>query len=556
MALLVPHFFPNYPKESPLNFADYPFAFQLFNVQFEGFMCIVGSRQIAKSTTFAVRQLLNSQLFVGFTSLYIVPRLQQRVTYANRLQEVHRAATFYSNDHRYRQNLNYKEFPNKSVIELAYVLSSDANVRSKSAMEILIDEAAEFDSDLELGVFQAQAATHTPITIYAGTSTTTDSFLAHKDSISSGGEWVMKCPVGHYNIPTMDHGVMEMIQPDGPSCSKCQRLLDVRNGRFYHADQNAFAMGRRGFHIPQLIVPAVVNNPARWAKIYNLKVTGNFRKFQQDVLGIATEEGEREITRKHLMEICTLGSNLTRLHENAANRKYMFVVSGCDWGGSDYNQALHIKKSTTVHCMMGITGTGQFEIIHFQRYEGMNYDDITDDIVGNHIKLKGDAISSDFGVGAVYNSRIRLKIPQECHLIFGYVGPMSALISEPKGDHIYNQWSLNKTESISFVYDAIRQKRIRCYSWEKAEAYLTDCLNMFRAPGETKGESGATTFLYHAHPSKPNDALQAMNYCYTIGKILLGEPMFADVSMALRLRTMLQTAPNHFSSRMPHAISG
>jgi cephalosporin-C deacetylase-like acetyl esterase len=31
----------------------------------------------------------------------------------------------------------------------------------------------------------------------------------------------------------------------------------------------------------------------------------------------------------------------------------------------------------------------------------------------------------------------------------------------PKQDHIYNQWSLNKTESISMTYDAVREQRIR-----------------------------------------------------------------------------------------------
>jgi len=43
------------------------------------------------------------------------------------------------------------------------------------------------------------------------------------------------------------------------------------------------------------------------------------------------------------------------------------------------------------------------------------------------------------------------KILPEQHVVFGYVGPTSALISEPKGDHMFNQWSLNKTESISLT---------------------------------------------------------------------------------------------------------
>ena len=40
---------------------------------------------------------------------------------------------------------------------------------------------------------------------------------------------------------------------------------------------------------------------------------GGSRQFQQEVLGIATEEGEKEITRKQLEAICTLGTSFPRL---------------------------------------------------------------------------------------------------------------------------------------------------------------------------------------------------------------------------------------------------
>ena len=110
---------------------------------------------------------------------------------------------------------------------------------------------------------------------------------------------------------------------------------------------------------------------------------------------------------------------------------------------------------------------------------------------------------------------------------------------------MYNQWSLNKTESISLTYEAVRQQRIRCFDWEIADEYLSDFLNLFRAPGERPGSggsgAGASTFLYRAHPSKPNDTLMATNYAYMLAKILLGEPMFADLSLKLRLENTLQT---------------
>lgn len=555
LVFLTGFYFPRYPKDKPLLFSDYAFSMQLLAIHFGSYTCIKGSRQISKSTTFGVRQLLLARVFPGWRSLYLCPRRQQLETYQNRLLDLERAQIDYNPKPALRSNLRLKEFSNGSRIELAYILNTDANIRSRSCDEIILDEAMDFDADLETNVKMVQSASVTPVTTYAGTSLTTDTFLEKKFNESSMASWVMTCPNGHENIPLLEHGVLDMIQKIGPCCTKCGKLLDVRRGRFLHADMKAFNEERYGYHIPQLIVPAVVNNPMRWAEIWDLKNRiGNERKFKQEVLGIATEEGEREITRKQLQDICILGDNLNLLQERAAKRQYQYVVSGCDWGGSDYQPMSNMKVSTTVHVIMGITATGMFDILRIDRYTGMNYDSIIQYISANHLKYAGTAMGCDTGVGAVYNSKLRETIPPEKHLMFTYVGPTTALISEPKAVHIYNTWSLNKTESLSFTFDAIRAKRIRCFDWRLAGEYLEDCLNMYRAPGEKSGAAGTNTFLYRASASKPNDTLQAMNYAYMLGKILLGEPMFADNSVRLRVE---QTIRGNFNyGQRPGAFSG
>ncbi len=67
----------------------------------------------------------------------------------------------------------------------------------------------------------------------------------------------------------------------------------------------------------------------------------------------------------------------------------------------------------------------------------------------------------------------------------------------------------------------VRSGRIRCFAWEYAEEYLSDFLNLFRAPGESSSGQGteATTFIYRSHPSKPNDTLMAVNYAFLIGRV-------------------------------------
>jgi hypothetical protein len=562
LVFLTPHFWPRYPKDEPLNFADFPFAFQMFEFQMGGFTVFRGSRQITKSTSFCCRQQLNARFLPGFKSLYLAPRNQQLETYQNKMREIEHAMAGFNKrrDPDLRKNLGYKEFLNGSTIEMVYVLTTASPVRGKSADELLYDETQDFDPDLEIEVAEIQSASPFPVTIYAGTSLDTNTMLEKKWTDSSQGLWLMKCEhCNHQNIPLPEHKVLDMIQPSGPACVKCGRPINVRDGRYVHSYPHLVGAGRKGFHIPQIIVPAVVNNPIRWARIYENKVKhGGSRKFLQEILGIAVEEGEREITTKNLRDICILGRDIEALQRKARENRYDYVISGADWGGSDYIPAQHIKISTTVHVIMGITSDGKFDILHIRRYSGMNYDDIVGDMMRNHESMRGKFMASDFGVGAVYNSKIREKIPPEKHLIFAYVGPASDLVAEPKGAHIYNQWSLNKTESISLTYEAVRQGRIRCFAWEYAEEYLSDFLNLFRAPGERSSSgqgSGATTFIYRSHPSKPNDTLMAVNYAYMLGKILLGEPMFADLSVKLRLEQLLRSDMNYIHSGLG-AISG
>src|ERR1017187_8655633 len=67
------------------------------------------------------------------------------------------------------------------------------------------------------------------------TSLTSGTLLEERFSMSSQAYWVTKCTgCNHYNIPTKDEGIMDMIQPKGFSCCKCGKLMDPRTGHFVH----------------------------------------------------------------------------------------------------------------------------------------------------------------------------------------------------------------------------------------------------------------------------------------------------------------------------------
>jgi len=405
------------------------------------------------------------------------------------------------------------------------------------ANDILVHNCQDFDLSLEVELEEIQSASSFPNTIYSGTSLRTDSALEAKWNRSSRGIWTMKCGgCNHYNQPISEGNVMDMIQPAGPCCTKCGKPIDVAKGQWIHESPDLLAAGYKGLHVPKIIVPAIANNPFKWNRIYMQSKTIDQRKFFQEILGIATEEGERELSLKQLETICILGPS-SKLKNAARNREYRYVISGCDWGGSDYIQALGTKTSFTVHAMLGITNTGHMHIIHLRQYSGMHYAEVAGDIIHNHKALNGFAMGSDFGVGMQYNNYLREHLVPNRHFILNYVGPNSAMFASPKGEHMFNQYSLNKTESITMLYEAIKRQRILCYDWQESGERLTEFLNLIRAPHENA--AGNTTFRYIRHGSKSDDTLHAVNFAYTVARLALGEPLFEDRSLSIHIDKML-----------------
>ena len=252
-----------------------------------------------------------------------------------------------------------------------------------------------------------------------------------------------------------------------------------------------------------------------------------------------------------LINICTLGDQ-SPLIKRAEERKYRFVVSGCDWGGSDYDISLKTKVSYTVHIMLGQNLDKTFDIIHMKRYEGMSYRNIADDIMHWHNKLKGNALGADFGVGMAYNMLLREKMDPARHLIFNYTGPNTVPAKESKIQ--FNQFSLNKTDSITSLYYAIKNRRIKCYNWAVAKEFLKDFLNLYRTP--TDSNAGANTFVYRRHGAKADDTLHAINFAYIVARLYLQEPLVEDISVLRRIEKSLK--PGHIDSmdtKLPQAFS-
>jgi hypothetical protein len=433
---------------------------------------------------------------------------------------------------------------------------------------IAIHNCQLLDPDFLPDIEQCQKASRMASTIYAGTSTTTDSLLETKFLESSQAAWVLRAPGYHSNsvgagwLNCSDkEDILKAIQPQGITNPATGKIIDATDGHFVHQIQSNFEQGYLGFHIPQIIIPDYANAPHKWMEIWNAFQSYDIKKFLQEILGIPTEEGMREITLQDLKNICIIPDSPETLKQQVS--KYKYTVSGCDWGGSDYNPATRTKVSFTVHVILGICWDGSIEIIHIRQYSGMDYRSISNQICDDHKAYNCIGIASDFGVGAAYNMLLRENpiIRPERHFIFGYVGPQSALIKAPSsGPGWFNQYSLNRTESITSLYQAIKSRRFRCYSWDLAQERLSELLNLYRVPTETMG--GNSSFRYQRHGSKADDTLHAINFAFCLARIVLNEPILEDPALSHLFRETFNSAqPAQFFN--PHggfdlggAISG
>lgn len=414
------------------------------------------------------------------------------------------------------------------------------------ANNIVVHNCQGLDAGILPELLYVQTTSKIPSTVFAGTSLTIDTLLESKWQASSQGVWNVKSPDGTHWLNMHDQDTLYKVcnNPKGPTCPYTGEILDVRNGCYVHENLQSLAVGEIGIHVPQCIIPDLVYNPIRWGKIYTKIQQDEFKKVLQECFGIAVSEGSREISEKDLIRMCVLTDTEEELKQKCFTGYYRIVISGCDWGGSDYNPADKSKTSYTVHCIIGLAPDGFVDILRFKRYSGMEYGEIASDIVNAHKNFNGRVIASDFGAGMLYNSEIRNRLPEDTHFIMSYVGPEAAPIATPAKAHMHNQLSINRTESISKVFSSVKsmEPKIRARKWDDMQVYLLDFLNMYRIPTELP--NGKTGFRYMRSAQKADDALHAFNFAYTMMLFYMGVPMVHDVNLEKKLRDVMAGATN------------
>ena len=489
---------------------------------------VISGRQLGKSASLSRGEIFDAVSIPEFKLLYVAPLQEQTRRYsdlyiteairscplATRLQQ---ASMFgkYSDAKRITAT-GHQTFANGSGLQLTYAKTSADRARGITADRIDFDEIQD-QSPENLPIIQESLTSSERFgcSRYTGTAKVTENLIESKWQQSSQCEWIMKCVgCGFNNIPNLDGNVLQMIQADGMHCLHCGKRLDVSNGRWvaaYPSRMDSF----RGYHIPQVVCPFIVDNRNNWDKLLHKLMNGVLATFIQENLGISYSVGQRLLTMKHIRRQCTLPSRKELQDEIKSNpTRYTYIVAGIDWGGAELT-------SFTVITVIGIRPNGRIDVLWAKRFRGFDPDEQMTEIAKICKFYNVAAVAADAGMGLDKNQllakRFNLPIVQMQYTrqlkLFGR--------NQSKGrTNTVQCWTIDKVMALDVLFLAIRNRRI---FFPNEEAFISKYTPDLLSPYESTTEVGGLTHrLYLRSSAQPDDFCHALCFASMCAMKMMG----------------------------------
>ena len=476
---------------------------------------ILSGRQLGKSVSLSRSEIFNLLSIPNYQILYVAPLQEQTRRYSDlyinetiqscplamRLQDSSMAGVL--SDAKIIRATGHQSFGNGSGIQLTYAKTSADRVRGVFCDQLDVDETQDVSGDSLPIIQESLTASEFGITRYTGTAKVVENLIEAKWQKSSMCEWVMKCQgCGYYNIPNLDGKVLQMIQADGMHCIHCGKRLDVSVGQWIAAYPDRMKTFR-GYHIPQVVCPFIVNNKNNWDKLLHKLTTGVLATFIQENLGISYSVGQRLLTMQHIRRQCVLPTT-KRLQEllKANPSRYSFIVAGIDWGGAELS-------SFTVITVIGIRPNGRIDVLWARRYRGFDPDEQMEDIARICRFYNVAAVFADAGMGLDKNQILakRFGLPI-CQMQYTRQLKLFGRNRSTGRTNVVQCWTIDKVMALDVLFLAIRNRRIFFPNEEVfIETFTPDLLSPYESTTEV---GGLTHRLYLRSESQPDDFCHAL----------------------------------------------
>lgn len=478
-------------------------------------ICVHNSMSLSRSEIFNLLSIPN------FQELYIAPLQEQARTYSNlyvneaiqscplaqKLQDSSLAGVL--SDAKIIKTTGHQSFANGAGIQMTYAKFSADRTRGKTADQIDFDEIQDQSSEVIPIIQESMTSSKFGCSRYTGTAKVKENLIEHKWQQSSQCEWVMKCHgCGYYNIPNLDGKVLQMIQADGMHCVHCGKKLDVKDGQWIAAFPDRMKTFR-GYHIPQVVCPFIVENRNNWDKLLHKLMNGVLATFIQENLGISYSVGQRLITQADLVrqsclpDIKTLQDNLDR---------YSYTVAGIDWGGAEL-------QSFTVITVIGIRPDGRIDVLWAKRYRGFDPDDQLVDIAKTCRFYGCTAVAADLGMGMDKNlmlvKRFGLPVVQIMYT------RQNKLFGKNKSGGATGRvqcWTVDKVTALDVLFMSIKNGRI-FFPKTGMDSFFPDILSPYESTTEVGGMEHR---IYLRSEGQPDDFCHALCFSSMVAMKLMG----------------------------------
>ena len=497
-------------RGAPYSLENHPQFREMYSADYAPDTIFMCGRQLGKSMNLSRSEIMDLLTVPHLQILFVAPLESQTSRYSTLyLKEainscpiavqLQQAESEGLSDSPIVKAVHHQSFANGSGIQLTYAKTSSDRARGIFADRIDFDEIQDQLVDNIPIISESLTASDWGIRRFTGTAKTSDNTIEHFWQDSSMCEWCMPCDcVGgeagrYWNIPNIDGKVLDMIHADGVHCVNCGKKINVRKGEWVPAVRDKHNIFR-GYHIPQIVVPFVVEAPLRWSGLVRKVLRLPLPIILQEILGISCSLGARIITQADIERASTLPL-MNKLMK--ARFKYVMTIGGIDWGVAEHD-------SFTVHTIIGVKPDGKLDVLYAKRFIGFDPDEVMMEIAKANQFYQVQLCAGDFGMGFDKNILLEKEYGQRMvqimyvrqNRLLGY----NAFMGHPR-------WTVDKTTALELMFMAIKYGRIHFPPQSEFKLYTDDLLSPYE---EIVESGGLTSRRFLRNPNRPDDFAHAL----------------------------------------------
>jgi hypothetical protein len=515
-------------------------------------------RQVSKSTSLASQGVAHSATTPNFNSLFITPLFEQcrrfSANYVRPFIDESAMRSLLVGPNTVQQILQ-RSFLNNSSMFFSFCFTDVIRIRGIAADRVVVDEVQDINWDFLPVIMECMSASDYGLFQASGTPKTLDNTLEILWRESSMAEWCIRCTAcNHWNICASEHDLIQMLQPQGLSCSKCNRLVNPRpyhhvdtakcgTGQWVHSDRtkiNEFS----GYHAPQPIFPMHYEFPHKWKRLIEKMDPARTPRhiFFNEVLGEACDIGLKLITQADIRAASAIYNKPNKYKEAlAARHNYAQLVMGVDWGGSTApygpgRQALLLDNSDatsyTTFAICGVRANGVIDVLYCYRFSlTSNHLEECQAILRAFRDFGCSIFAHDFGGSGSVRETLMLQSGLPLHAVMPIVyvhKPTGKMIETRTQETTKNRfyYSVDKARALILMAQVLKSNGIGLPSFDTSYNVTSDLLALM----EDKVEkiTGPDVLRIIRMPKKSDDFAHALTYgCMAIWHTK-GYPNIAD----------------------------